>query len=61
MRIATGGDINCKNFNFFNAVNITEEFMLAVKNNTPFYLVDPKTKKEDSSQRSNYMVNHRRI
>ena len=44
MRIPTGGDINRKNFNLFNAVNITNEFMLAVKNNTPFHLVDPKIK-----------------
>ena len=32
MRIPTGGDINRKNFNLFNAVNSTDEFMLAVKN-----------------------------
>ena len=46
MRIPTGGDINRKNFNLFNAVNITDEFMLAIKNNTPFHLADPKTKKK---------------
>ena len=46
MRIPTGGDINHKNFNLSYAVDINNEFMLAIKNNTPFHLVDPKTKKK---------------
>ena len=54
MRIPTGGNINRKNFNLFNAVNITDEFMLAVKNDTPFHLVDPKTKKKTPVAREKY-------
>ena len=46
MRSPTRGDINKKNFNLFNAVNITDEFMLAVKNGDPYNLIDAKTKKK---------------
>lgn len=40
-KVPTGGDINRKCFNLFNAVNITDEFMEAVINDTEFTLTDP--------------------
>lgn len=40
-KVPTGGDINRKCFNLFNAVNITDEFMEAVINDTEFSLTDP--------------------
>jgi len=42
-KVPTGGDINRKCFNLFNAVNITDEFMEAVINDTEFHLTDPNT------------------
>jgi len=42
-KVPTGGDINRKCFNLFNAVNITDEFMEAVINDTEFHLTDPHT------------------
>ena len=40
-KVPTGGDINRKCFNLFNAVNITDEFMEAVTNGTNWELRDP--------------------
>ena len=43
MRKASGGDINRKNLNLHNAVNITNEFLECVKDGKPWRLIDPKT------------------
>ena len=43
MRKASGGDINRKNLNLHNAVNITNEFLECVKEGKPWRLIDPKT------------------
>ena len=43
MKLPTGGDINRKCFNLFNAVNLSDAFMDAVKNGTPWNLVCPAT------------------
>lgn len=40
-KVPTGGDINRKCFNLFNAVNITDAFMDAVVANAPWNLIDP--------------------
>ena len=40
-KVPTGGDINRRCFNLFNAVNITDEFMEAVENGTEWQLRDP--------------------
>jgi len=40
-KVPTGGDINRKCFNLFNAVNISDEFMTAVKENKPWQLICP--------------------
>jgi len=42
-KVPTGGDINRKCFNLFNAVNITDEFMESVINDGEFDLTDPHT------------------
>src|SRR6056300_1578311 len=42
-KVPTGGDINRKCFNLFNAVNITDDFMEAVINDTEWNLTDPNT------------------
>lgn len=44
IRVPTGGDPNRKCFNLHNAINITDEFMTAVMNDSMFNLVDPHTK-----------------
>jgi len=44
MRKSSGGDINRKNLNLHNAVNITNEFLECVKDDKPWRLIDPKTK-----------------
>lgn len=41
-----GGDSNRKAMNLHNAVNITDEFMFAVRDGTDYPLVDPNSKKE---------------
>jgi len=40
-KVPTGGDINRKCFNLFNAVNITDDFMKAVEYGTEWTLRDP--------------------
>jgi ribonucleoside-diphosphate reductase alpha chain len=40
-KVPTGGDINRKCFNLFNAVNITDKFMDAVVADADWYLIDP--------------------
>ena len=40
-KVPTGGDINRKCFNLFNAVNVTDDFMEAVKNGNEWTLRDP--------------------
>ena len=42
-KVPTGGDINRKCFNLFNAVNITDEFMESVINGKQWNLIDPNT------------------
>tara|TARA_R100000654_G_scaffold2122_7_gene7819 strand:+ start:6531 stop:8438 length:1908 start_codon:yes stop_codon:yes gene_type:complete len=44
MRKTTGGDLNRKCLNLHNGVNITDEFLQAVKQDQPWRLIDPKTK-----------------
>ena len=43
MRRASGGDINRKNLNLHNAVNITNEFLKCVEKDEEWRLIDPKT------------------
>ena len=43
IKVATGGDINRKCMNLFNAVNITDDFMEAVINGSEWNLTDPNT------------------
>jgi len=43
MRRASGGDINRKNLNLHNAVNITNKFLECVKDDAEWRLIDPKT------------------
>ena len=44
MRKPSGGDANRKALNLHNAVNLTDDFMKAVRADAMFPLVDPKTK-----------------
>ena len=44
MRKTTGGDLNRKCLNLHNGVNITDEFLQAVKDDDSWRLIDPKTK-----------------
>jgi ribonucleoside-diphosphate reductase alpha chain len=44
MKLPTGGDINRKCFNLFNAVNVTDAFMEAVVTGSTWELKDPHTK-----------------
>jgi ribonucleotide reductase alpha subunit len=43
MRKESGGDINRKNLNLHNGINITNEFLKAVEEDSDFRLIDPKT------------------
>jgi len=43
MRKESGGDINRKNLNLHNGINITNEFLQAVEEDGDFRLVDPKS------------------
>ena len=43
MRKESGGDINRKNLNLHNGVNITNSFLQAVENDEDWRLIDPKT------------------
>jgi len=42
-KVPTGGDINRKCFNLFNAVNVTDAFMDAVEQGDEWRLIDPST------------------
>jgi len=42
-RVPTGGDINRKCFNIHNAVNLTDDFMVCVRNGKKWALRDPDT------------------
>tara|TARA_R100001129_G_scaffold148065_1_gene109614 strand:+ start:9510 stop:11399 length:1890 start_codon:yes stop_codon:yes gene_type:complete len=44
MRKESGGDINRKCLNLHNGVNITNDFLKAIKNDEYWRLIDPKTK-----------------
>jgi ribonucleoside-diphosphate reductase alpha chain len=46
MKLPTGGDINRKCFNLFNAVNIPDKFMQAVRENQEWPLICPSTGKQ---------------
>jgi len=43
MRKESGGDINRKNLNLHNGINITNDFLSAVEEDADFRLIDPKT------------------
>ena len=43
MRKESGGDINRKNLNLYNGVNLNNAFLEAVKNDEDWRLIDPKT------------------
>ena len=43
MRKESGGDINRKNLNLHNGINLTNEFLKAVEEDDNFRLIDPKT------------------
>jgi ribonucleoside-diphosphate reductase alpha chain len=43
MRKESGGDINRKNLNIHNGINITNSFLEAVQNDEDWRLIDPKT------------------
>lgn len=45
-KLPTGGDVNRKCFNLFNAVNLNEEFMQAVQDNESYGIIAPETGKE---------------
>tara|TARA_E500000331_G_scaffold111358_1_gene108524 strand:- start:1425 stop:3305 length:1881 start_codon:yes stop_codon:yes gene_type:complete len=44
MRKSTGGDLNRKCLNLHNGINLTNDFLDAVKNDSDWRLIDPKTK-----------------
>lgn len=52
MRKPTGGDANRKGTNIHNAVNITDAFMWAVRDDTDFELRDPKTREVTKTVRA---------
>ena len=43
MRKESGGDINRKNLNLHNGINITNDFLKAVEEDADFRLIDPKS------------------
>ena len=45
IRKPTGGDVNRKTLNLHNAINVTDEFMVCLREGRPFPLVDPHSKK----------------
>lgn len=49
MRKASGGDANRRTLNLHNALNITDEFMHAVKKGLPWNLIDPHSKEITST------------
>ena len=51
-KVPTGGDVDRKFFNMFNAVNITDAFMEAVRNDSPWELRDPASKEVRSTVRA---------
>jgi ribonucleoside-diphosphate reductase alpha chain len=52
-KVPTGGDINRKCFNLFNAVNITDEFMESVINDAEWNLTETSATKSISQQVKN--------
>ena len=49
IRLPTGGDTNRKCFNIHNAINITDDFMVAVISGDEWHLKDPNTKETKST------------
>jgi len=57
MRIPTG-DVNRKNLNLHHAVNITDDFMKAVEQNTDWNLVDPASKEVSDTVKARRLWEH---
>ena len=57
MRIPTG-DVNRKNLNLHHAVNITDDFMKAVEENTDWNLVDPASKEVSDTVKARRLWEH---
>lgn len=58
IRKPTGGDINRKCLNLHHGVNFTDEFMLAVKHDLDWDLVDPHTKQVIQVVKARYIWEH---
>ena len=55
MRKESGGDIHRKCLNLHNGINLTNEFLEAVKNDDEWRLIDPKTKQAVKSVDARYL------